>query len=176
MRSSLKYQRRKLKDNDRRSENCLKLPSFLKTEFFKNVRKGVRYPTKLNFVCLDKDNSERYDGTLLNLSDNGCSAVIPELQDLKDIVVVEIHFLIDGGTHVIPFPAKHLWLSEKQHTFHHGFRFRHLSDEQQSIFVSFLVKYNKRSVAVDYLLMFSIHYEYCGYLWIGYDLRIQAGI
>ena len=144
MRSSLKYQRRKLKDNDRRSENCLKLPSFLKTEFFKNVRKGVRYPTKLNFVCLDKDNSERYDGTLLNLSDNGCSAVIPELQDLKDIVVVEIHFLIDGGTHVIPFPAKHLWLSEKQHTFHHGFRFRHLSDEQQSIFVSFLVKYNKR--------------------------------
>jgi len=144
MRASLKYQRQKIKDNDRRAENGLKTPYLFKIGLFKKVRKDVRYETKLDIVCHDKKNQERYHGTLLNMSDSGCSALIPDLKDLKDLVVVEISFPIDGSRHTIPFPAEHLWISEQENTFHHGFRFRKLSDDQQSIFISFIVKYNKR--------------------------------
>ncbi len=144
MRASLKYQRQKVKDNTRRVENGLKVPFLFRTGLFKKVRKDVRYQTKLDIVCLDKNNEERYCGTLLNMSDSGCSALIPELQDLRDLVVVEITFPIGGSTHTIPFPVEHIWVSEQENTFHHGFRFKKLSDEQQSIFISFVVKYNKR--------------------------------
>lgn len=146
MRASLKYQRQKLKDNTQRVGNGLKVPLLFKTGLFKKVRKDVRYTTRLDIVCLDKKNKEQYFGTLLNMSDSGCSALIPDLHDLKDLVIVEISFPIDGGTHAIPFPAEHLWVSEKEKTYHHGFSFRKLSDEQQSIFISFVVKYNKRFV------------------------------
>ncbi len=146
MRASLKYQRRRSKEKMSSPEGGLKIPFLQKTQLFKKIRKDFRYKTELDIVCRGENKNEKYQGKLLDLSNSGCSAVIPELQDLKDLVVVEIAFPINGSTHVIPFPAEHMWVSENENNFHHGFRFRQLSDAQQSIFISFIVKYNKRFV------------------------------
>jgi len=144
MRASLKYQRRKRKDDLDRPKNKFDGMLFGKIKLFKKLRRDTRYEVKLDIVCFDKGKEKRYSGMLRNLSGTGCMAVIPDLSELKEDVVIEISFPMNDGVHMIPIPATHLWIMENENSFDHGFQFRHLSDELQSIYMSFVVKLNRQ--------------------------------
>lgn len=87
------------------------------------ARRVARYPVNLPLVCQSLESGRRFDGTVLNISSDGCMARISDLDRLDDQMQVEITFQPGQSALVVRISAEHLWLQQRNDEMHHGFRF-----------------------------------------------------
>ena len=73
-------------------------------------------------------------------------ASIPQLDCLLERVVAKITFPLDIESHSIELPAEHLWFTEHDGKYYHGFRFRDFGSEQEQVVFKFLVKFRKKNI------------------------------
>lgn len=145
MRFSLKYKKRRENEGSRDRTAVIVRSLLNGIDLLKIFRKDTRYQVKLGMTCRVKESGETFPGKIVNISNRGCMASIPGLEVLRDKVVVEIYFPIDNDVNTIPLPAEHLWVSETENGCHHGFRFQEFVGDEQTIFLQFMVKFNKRT-------------------------------
>ncbi len=107
-------------------------------------RKSPRYDVELSLVCLERERNLEFPGKVLNISNDGFMATIPQLDCLLDRVVVRITFPFDAISHAIELPAEHLWFTEHGNTYYHGFKFIEFGGEQEQVIFKFLVKFKKK--------------------------------
>ena len=107
-------------------------------------RKSPRYDVELSLVCLERERNLDFSGQVLNISNDGFMAAIPQLDCLLDRVVARITFPLDAKSHAIELPAEHLWFTEHGNTYYHGFKFLDFDGEQEQVIFKFLVKFKKK--------------------------------
>ena len=112
--------------------------------FFEVFRRSPRYQVDLSLECRDRERSLQFPGKVLNISSDGFMASVPQLDCLLDRVIARITFPLDSESHSIEIPAEHLWFSEQNHTYLHGFRFIDFGGDKEEIVFKFLVKYKER--------------------------------
>jgi len=91
-------------------------------------------------VCWERERNLLFPGKVLNISNDGFMAAIPQLDGLLDRVVAKITFPLDSLSHSIELPAEHLWFAERGGTYYHGFRFLDFGGDQDNVVFKFLVK------------------------------------
>lgn len=116
-----------------------------KFNFFTVFRKCPRYDVELEVVCQERERNLLFPGTVMNISNDGFMAAIPNLDCLLDRVVAKVTFPLDSASHSIELPAEHLWFSEHGSTYYHGFRFLDFGGEQEQVVFKFLVKIKSNS-------------------------------
>ena len=109
-------------------------------DFFKVFRKSPRYEVGLVLECQERERNLIFPGKVLNISNDGFMAAIPQLDCLLDRVVAKVTFPLDAESHSVELPAEHLWFSEHGSTYYHGFRFLDFGGEKEKVVFKFLVK------------------------------------
>ncbi len=141
MRASLKIKRKNadIGDDSKWSSRILSG----KVRFFKIFRKSTRYDVHLSLICQERERILEFPGEVLNISNDGFMADIPQLDCLLDRMVAKITFPLEAESHSIEVPAEHLWFSEHGSTYYHGFKFLDFGGDQAQVVFKFLVKYKK---------------------------------
>ncbi|EKD33634.1 MAG: hypothetical protein ACD_75C02638G0006 [uncultured bacterium] len=141
MRFSLKYK----KKNAERDGVALWLRRILGGELklFSIFRKSPRYAVRLTLVCRENERHLDFHGTVLNISNDGFMASLPDLDNLLDRVVAKITFPMDKESLTLELPAEHLWVTEEGKKRFHGFRFLEFDGGQEQVVFKFLVKFRK---------------------------------
>ncbi len=142
MRASLKYTKKHEETGGRAFWVHRILSSRL--NFFRILRKSPRYDVELSFTCQERDRNLVFSGSVLNISNDGFMASLPQLDCLLDRVVAKITFPLDSEFHSLELPAEHLWFSEHGNTYYHGFRFLEFGGDQEQVVFKFLVKFKKK--------------------------------
>lgn len=141
MRFSLKMR----KENGHRSRILLWFRRILNGELnlFRIFRRSPRYDVKLALICRESERHLDFRGTVLNISNEGFMACLPDLDSLLDRVVARITFPMDKENLTLELPAEHLWLTAAGKKNFHGFRFLEFDGEQERVVFKFLVNYKK---------------------------------
>jgi UDP-GlcNAc:undecaprenyl-phosphate/decaprenyl-phosphate GlcNAc-1-phosphate transferase len=113
--------------------------------FFEVFRKSPRYKVNLSLECRERERNLLFTGTVLNISNDGFMAMVPQLDCLLDRVIAKITFPLENETHSIEIPAEHLWFSEQHNSYYHGFRFLDFGGDKEEIVFKFLVKFKQRN-------------------------------
>lgn len=111
--------------------------------FLSVFRRSSRFDVRLALVCRETERNINFSGDILNISDGGFMACLPQLDCLLDRVVATITFPMEGETLTVELPAEHLWFTEEGKKYFHGFRFLEFSGEQQEVVFKFLVRHKK---------------------------------
>lgn len=111
-----------------------------KFNLFKVFRKCTRYDVELDVICQERERNLVFAGKIMNISNDGFMAAIPNLDCLLDRIVAKVTFPLDLDSHSIELPAEHLWFSENGSTYYHGFRFLDFGGAQEQVVFKFLVK------------------------------------
>lgn len=129
MRLSFRYRKKHGKRFVNREWGALFIRSVLnKVDLLKIFRKDIRYPVSSDVECTFQEDTELFAGVIVNISKRGCMVKFPDLEILKEDVKLRITPLV-GENPVIEVPAEHLWVSEGDNEYFHGFRFKGMSEE-----------------------------------------------
>jgi hypothetical protein len=108
---------------------------------FSIIRKSPRYHVQLAVECRESERALTFSGNILNISNGGFMACLPELDCLLDRVVAKITFPMEKEPLTVELPAEHLWFTEEGKRYFHGFRFLEFDGQQKEVVFRFLVKY-----------------------------------
>lgn len=111
--------------------------------FLSVFRRSSRYDVQLSMVCRETERNLNFSGNVLNISNGGFMACLPQLDCLLDRVVARITFPMDDESLTIELPAEHLWFTEEGKKYYHGFRFLDFNGQQKEVVFKFLVQYRK---------------------------------
>ncbi len=119
-------------------------PAFLKIfrnfKIYQFIRKSRRFPVAMQLEVAARDKGEVYAGDVINISNGGLMANIPELQQLLDEIILKVIYEKDGTKHFLELPARHVWLSSKDGACYHGFEFLDFDGDQDQIIFRLLVR------------------------------------
>lgn len=119
-----------------------------KLDFFSKFRRSPRYDVQLALVCQENERSRVFSGSVLNISNDGFMACIPQLDCLLDGVVAKISFpmdkQLDKQFQILELPVEHLWVTEEGKKHFHGFRFLELDGEQERTVLEYLAVTQKK--------------------------------
>lgn len=116
-----------------------------KPNLFLIFRRSPRYDVRLALVCCEYERDLFFRGTILNVSEAGFMACLPELDSLLDRVVVRITIPIDTEvSRTLELPAEHLWVTGEGKRYFHGFRFLEFHGDQKQLMANYMnqFKYN----------------------------------
>ena len=116
-----------------------------RVDFLSVFRKSSRYDVQLALVCRESERNLNFSGDVLNISNGGFMACLPQLDCLLDRVVARITFPMDNETLTVELPAEHLWFTEEGKKYFHGFRFLDFDGQQKEVVFKFLVQYKKEA-------------------------------
>jgi UDP-GlcNAc:undecaprenyl-phosphate/decaprenyl-phosphate GlcNAc-1-phosphate transferase len=122
----------------RRKRGRCGLPLHLISFFFNSFdwmrifRKSARYCVSIPFSCYDPKHDQNLQGTILNLSQDGFMALIPEIHSLGTQITLTISITHTSSKQkTLTISAEHLWISELQKQKIHGYRFLQLDNTQR---------------------------------------------
>jgi len=136
MKFSLKYKRK----NVERAGCIFWVRRILGGRLFSIFRKSIRYEVQLAVICREKERRLEFRGTVLNISNDGFMACLPELDNLLDRVVAKIAFPVDNQLRSLELSAEHLWVTEEGKRHFHGFRFLDLHEDQKQLVLNYLAQ------------------------------------
>lgn len=114
-----------------------------KFKYLSVFRKSSRYDVQLAVVCREAERNISFSGNVMNISNGGFMACLPELDCLLDRVVARITFPMESEALTVELPAEHLWFTEEGKKYYHGFRFLEFDGQQKEVVFRFLVQYRK---------------------------------
>jgi hypothetical protein len=82
-------------------------------------------------------------GSVVNISNGGVMAKIPQLHEFIGETVLRIKFEIDGKTQIMELPARHLWSSKNVDSGLHGFQLLDFDDSKNDVIFRMMVKSKK---------------------------------
>ncbi len=147
MRLSLKIKKKNNNNNNNNNQGYGGMLRRILTgeqNLFSIFRRSPRYEVNLAVVCRENDRQLEFKGSVLNISNDGFMACLPELDGLLDRVVARIAFPMEKEEHTLELPAEHLWVSEEGKRHFHGFRFLEFDGEQEQVVFKFLVKFKNQ--------------------------------
>ncbi|WP_136805360.1 PilZ domain-containing protein [Desulfosediminicola flagellatus] len=114
-------------------------------DIFGIFRKARRHNVNLKMAYQTDYLETAVNGQVLNISLTGCMARIDAIDCLgADDANLFITLPADETARQLPVDVEHLWCSEHEGSYYHGFRFRTLGPESEAILYEFLKKYGER--------------------------------
>jgi UDP-GlcNAc:undecaprenyl-phosphate/decaprenyl-phosphate GlcNAc-1-phosphate transferase len=104
-------------------------------------RKYPRYPVELPVKCYDRRQKASFDGTIRNISKQGCMASIPGLQSPRDRMSLTLSLTSPAGeTKTLELIAGHRWFTAADGSYNHGFQLEPLDEEQEIVWNELLAQ------------------------------------
>jgi len=102
-------------------------------------RREKRYDVLLKVTCKDEDLNETVSGSILNISQHGCTLRVPDLRFRRDKLRLEINLPLEGASSSLVLSGEGIWFAKKDDgQCHHGVQFVNLRIEQIEILKSFI--------------------------------------
>jgi UDP-GlcNAc:undecaprenyl-phosphate GlcNAc-1-phosphate transferase len=130
LRYSKRFKRRKPKAGEAHGILKILLGSF---DSFKIFRKAKRHNVYLRFRCKGLNDGQKYEGKVLDFSVGGCMAYVKDLTTLNKDMILTIYLPFEDGVEEVKLTAEHIWISEKDKVFYHGFKFEDLGVHEHVI-------------------------------------------
>jgi UDP-GlcNAc:undecaprenyl-phosphate GlcNAc-1-phosphate transferase len=106
-------------------------------DIFKLFRKSRRYNVKLMMSCSEGDSGSVNRGQILNISQTGCMAKMDEFVTETNNVKLRLDLPLGIDWLNFEVHAEHLWTSQHEGVYYHGFRFNELPSEKAEILAAY---------------------------------------
>ena len=131
VRYSLKFKRKR--ESCGLSSNVLRF-GFTSIDRLRVFRKHTRYTMELPVTCYDQRQKTSFDGTIRNISKQGCMASIPGLQSRGDRMTLTLLLTSPSRkTKRLELIVRHRWFTAANGSYNHGFQLEPLDEEQEII-------------------------------------------
>lgn len=135
LRYSLKFRKKRA---GRLSANYLLKLIFGTFDVFQICRKSRRYAVDLDIKISGMNDGDVQRAQLLNISQSGCMVRVKGDVYVPAQVDLEMCLVCGGRTKLIKVVAEHLWVSNHEGNFFHGFRFAGFIDSDESCLAEYL--------------------------------------
>ncbi len=135
LRYSRKFKKRKPKNGEAYNFLKILLGGF---DNFKIFRKAKRYNVYLRVGCKEPHDEIYLEGKVLDFSVSGCMAHVKGLETLHKDMNLKVYLPFEDEVEELALTAEHIWVSEKDGVYYHGFRFDGLHLNQEQAIANFL--------------------------------------